>query len=143
MSPPNHATLAAYARLYEELSPERLEDLRELLARNVRFKDPFNDVRGADAMLRAVAAMFRLGAPQFEVLDCVASGRAGYILWRYTSDRGSARAWIIRGMTELRFDAEGRIAEHIDHWDAAEQIYDKLPLIGRLLRLVRRQLQVG
>lgn len=141
MSPPNHATLAAYARLYEELSPERLDEMRELLARGVRFKDPFNEVRGVDAMLRVMAAMFRLGTPQFEVLDRVASGRAGYILWRYTSDRDNARAWIIRGMTELRFDAEGRVAEHIDHWDAAEQVYEKLPVIGSLLRLVRRRLR--
>lgn len=142
MSPPNHATLAAYARLYEELSPERLEDMRELLAVDVRFKDPFNDVRGVDAMLRVMAAMFRLGVPHFDVLDRVASGRAGYILWRYTSDRDNPRAWIVRGMTELRFDEEGRITEHVDHWDAAGQIYEKMPLLGGLLRLIRRRMHV-
>jgi hypothetical protein len=140
MSPPNQTTLAAYARLYESLSRERLEDLRPLVAADVRFKDPFNDVRGVDAMIRVMAAMFRLGTPHFEIVDQATSGRAGYIVWRYTTDRGNPRAWVIDGMTELHFDAQGRIAAHIDHWDAAEQVYEKLPVLGGILRLIKRRL---
>jgi hypothetical protein len=131
--------LAAYARFYETLSPETLDGLRPLVAPQVRFKDPFNDVRGVEALLRATAAMFRFGTPRFEILDRALSERAGYLLWRYTVDIHAATPRIIEGMTELRFDAEGRVAEHIDHWDAAEQLYEKVPLLGTLLRLIKRR----
>ncbi len=132
--------LAAYARFYETLSPHTLDGLRRLVAPEVRFKDPFNDLRGVDALLRATSAMFRFGTPRFEVIDRALSERAGYLLWRYTVDTASERPWIIDGMTELRFDAEGRVIEHIDHWDAAGQVYEKVPLLGTLLRLARRRL---
>ncbi len=136
---PRRDTLAAYIRFYETLSRERLDELRRLATPTVRFKDPFNDLRGIEALIGATAAMFRFGTPRFEILDAALSERAGYLLWRYTVDTASPRPWTIDGMTELRFDAAGLIAEHIDHWDAAGQLYEKLPLIGGLLRRIKRR----
>lgn len=135
--------LAAYARFYETLSPDELDGLRGLVAPGVRFKDPFNDVRGVDALIRVTASMFRFGRPRFEIIDRALSERAGYLLWRYTVDTAAGNPRIIEGMTELRFDGEGRVVEHIDHWDAAGQVYEKLPLLGAVLRLVRRRLHAG
>lgn len=135
--------LAAYARFYETLSPDSLGELRRLAAPGVRFKDPFNETRGIEALIRATTAVFRFGTPRFEILDQAMGGRAGYLLWRYTVDVNAASPWTIDGMTELRFDAEGRVVEHIDHWDAAGQFYERLPLLGTILRLIRRRLHAG
>ncbi|MBL8698756.1 MAG: nuclear transport factor 2 family protein [Alphaproteobacteria bacterium] len=135
--------LAAYARFYETLSPATLPGIAALLAPNARFKDPFNDVRGADRIVRLLATMYEHGTPRFEVIDQAVSERAGYLLWRYTSDPGGGRApWVIDGMTELRFDADGRVLEHVDHWDAAGQFYEKLPVVGWLIRRIKRRLQL-
>jgi hypothetical protein len=45
----------------------------------------------------------------------------------------------VRGATHLRFDAQGRVILHRDYWDAAEELYAKLPLIGWLMRGLQRQ----
>jgi len=34
----------------------------------------------------------------------------------------------------------GKVVEHIDYWDAAEQVYERLPLLGPILRRVRQRL---
>ncbi|MCA0424309.1 MAG: nuclear transport factor 2 family protein, partial [Proteobacteria bacterium] len=39
----------------------------------------------------------------------------------------------------LRLAADGRIAEHRDYWDAAEELYEKLPAIGALMRWLKRR----
>jgi hypothetical protein len=39
----------------------------------------------------------------------------------------------------VRFAADGRVGWHRDYWDAAEELYEKLPLIGSLMRLLRRR----
>jgi steroid delta-isomerase len=52
------------------------------------------------------------------------------------------RAWRIEGVSMVRFDAEERVVEHIDYWDAAEQFYGRLPVIGTLLRGIGRRLQL-
>src|SRR5688500_11449805 len=86
---PQNRALAAYARFYERLSPQTVDELRSLAAPGVRLKDPFNDVRGIDALIAATAALFRFGTPCFEILDMALGDKAGYLLWRYTVDSKS------------------------------------------------------
>ena len=134
-------TLAAYARWYETVSPERVEDARALLAPDIRFKDPWNDVRGADAFLRIHARMFtQVKDPRFAVLRIAQDGRVGYLRWRFEfSDKRGRRAFSVEGMTEIHLDAGDRIAQHIDHFDVAGQIYERVPVLGALLRAIRRR----
>jgi steroid delta-isomerase len=39
----------------------------------------------------------------------------------------------------LILNDDGRIAQHRDYWDAAEELYEKLPVIGGLMRWMRRR----
>ncbi|WP_413888997.1 hypothetical protein [Candidatus Aalborgicola defluviihabitans] len=34
---------------------------------------------------------------------------------------------------------DGRILDHRDYWDAAEELYEKLPLLGGLMRWLKRR----
>jgi hypothetical protein len=43
-------------------------------------------------------------------------------------------------MSEVQFDEAGSVRAHIDHWDAAGQLYEKLPVIGWILRRIRARL---
>ena len=45
----------------------------------------------------------------------------------------------VRGASHLKFAADGRINFHRDYWDAAEELYEKLPLVGSLMRWLKRQ----
>ena len=42
----------------------------------------------------------------------------------------------------VKFAPDGRISEHIDHWDAAAQFYERIPVLGWLIRKVRRRLEL-
>ena len=35
----------------------------------------------------------------------------------------------------------GRVVAHRDYWDAAEELYEKLPVLGALMRLLKRRLR--
>jgi steroid delta-isomerase len=49
----------------------------------------------------------------------------------------------IHGASQLRFDGEGRVCHHRDYWDAAGELYESLPLLGGVLRLLKRRLSAG
>lgn len=128
-------------RFYEGLQQSDLPQLDTLYAADAHFKDPFNDVRGVAAIRAIFAHMFRtLREPRFVVLEAVAQQDQCFLTWdfRFTPGRGDA-AMCIHGATHLRFGADGRIAEHRDYWDAAEELYEKLPLIGALMRWLKRR----
>lgn len=129
-------TAAAYVRVFASLSRERLPELAQLCAVDMRFRDPFTDVRGRDRFIRVFEGMFRgLEGPRFDIVDHALSGDRLYIRWDFHFAR-SGRPWTIEGMSEVHFNAEGLVSAHLDHWDSGAQFYAKLPLIGFLVRLV-------
>ena len=137
--------VADYIAFYESLTPESLGQLDALCDPEVRFRDPFNEVTGTAAYRAILADMFRrVRAPSFEVGDWALSGRVAYLRWtfRCTPRKGGA-PWRFEGMSEVHFDAEGRVTAHLDHWDSGSQFYARLPLLGRLIGFVRRRLTVA
>jgi steroid Delta-isomerase len=46
---------------------------------------------------------------------------------------------VIHGAGHIRFAADGRVVYHRDYWDAAEDLYEKLPVLGILMRWLKRQ----
>lgn len=135
--------LAAYGRYFENLTPDTLPEIARIATQDMRFRDPFNDVRGIDDVVRLLGTMYAHGTPRFEILDRALGQSAGYILWRFTNDPGGGRApFVITGMSEIHFAPDGRISEHIDHWDSGGQFYERIPVLGWLIRLVRKRLEL-
>jgi steroid Delta-isomerase len=128
---------------FERLSPADLPRIGEFYTADARFKDPFNDVQGVPAITAVFAHMYRtLEAPRFVVRDAVASDDRCFLAWefRFRFKRfAPAVDQSIHGATRLCFAADGRIALHRDYWDAAEELYEKLPAIGTLMRWLRRR----
>jgi len=134
--------LRAYARCYETLTKETLGTLADLLSETVRFKDPFSDVTGKAKVIAIFRHMFEaMDKPAFEVLDQVAGEKACYLKWRMTGRVKAAgdREIEIVGLSEVRFDDDGLVASHIDHWDAASQVFSMVPVLGALLRWLGRR----
>ena len=125
---------------FEALTPQSVARAGEIYAPDASFKDPFNEVRGVEAIRRIFAHMFdQVGEPRFEV-TARWEGEAGAVLaWDFTFRRGG-RAHLIRGISHLRLAPDGRIASHRDYWDAAGELYETVPVLGALMRLVRRRL---
>jgi hypothetical protein len=46
---------------------------------------------------------------------------------------------VILGATHLVFSEAGLVTLHRDYWDAAEELYEKLPLVGGLMRWLKRR----
>lgn len=135
------ARAAALARFFEELSPQRLDALGEVYAPDARFRDPFNEVRGVAAIRALFEDMYRrLDRPRFRVSACFAGPEGLVLAWEFSFRfRGGAGApHVVRGLSHLRLDAAGRVLHHEDYWDSAE-LYDKVPLLGALVRALRRR----
>ncbi len=108
------------------------------------FRDPFNEVRGLPEIRRIFAQMFEhLDDCRFTFIDETVDERGAFLTWDMTFrirrlSPGETRR--IHGATHLKFAPDGRIACHRDYWDAADELYAKLPLIGPVMRWLKRKL---
>ena len=141
MNPPD-PRVQRIVTLFEGLAPADLPRLPEIYTPDARFKDPFNEVQGVAAITRIFEHMFKaLEAPRFVIRDAIVQGDQCFLSWDFVfrMKRFSGAEQVIRGATHLRLAADGRIAEHRDYWDAAEELYEKLPAVGALMRWLKRR----
>jgi steroid delta-isomerase len=127
----------AYARAFTALTPDNVEKLYDLVADDVFFTDPFNVIHGKDGFRRIFDHMFETCAdPSFTVSDVAHSATASYLRWQMT---GKLKSWpytnlLFDGISEVHVDQQGKISQHIDHWDSASQLIRHLPVIGAIIR---------
>ena len=127
---------------FETISPATLHrQLEVVYAPNARFKDPFNEVQGLGPIAAIFEHMFeQVDGPRFVVTTRVLQGSQAFLTWdfRFRMKRFSKQEQCIRGATHIVFDAAGAVELHRDYWDAAEELYEKLPLLGSLMRWLKR-----
>ena len=121
-----------------------LDQLEQIAASDVRFRDPFNDVTGRPAIQKLLEhTLSQIPDVRFEILDTACSGQRTYLKWRMTGTIRLLGVWRVEGMSELMFDEYGLLLAHQDYWDASEHFYARLPVIGRVLRWVRSSASVS
>ena len=139
---PMYPAMRRIADFFERLAPADLARLGEIYTDDARFKDPFNEVTGVPAIRRVFEHMFAsLDDPRFVVRELIVQGPQCFLTWDFVfrMRRFNRAEQIIRGGSHLQLAADGRIAMHRDYWDAAEELYEKLPLLGGLMRWLKRR----
>ena len=133
-----------YLTAMENLNTEKVADLELVMCRDIHFVDPFNNVIGLEKVQAIFQHMYRkIKNARFIILNSALDLKnpdpVGLIRWRMEGNlKLNDRPWPIEGMSEIRFSADGRVCEHIDHWDSGEQFFERLPLIGWLVRLIKK-----
>lgn len=131
---------------FENLQPSDLTRLDTIYTADACFKDPFNDVQGIAAINQIFAHMFdALDAPRFVITQCVQQDTQCFVTWDFLfsiprMNQGATQT--IRGATHLVLREEHgvwRVAVHRDYWDAAEELYEKLPVLGSLMRWLKKR----
>lgn len=137
------AQVQAIVAYFEGLSVSSLARLGDFYEPLARFKDPFNEVTGVAAIQAIFARMFdTLAQPRFVVTARVLQGQQCFLTWEfrfYLKEFQRGQEQMIRGASHLVLSEAGRVTLHRDYWDAAEELYEKLPLIGSLMRWLKKR----
>ena len=146
MTPPpprcEDARVARIVALFEALAPADVARLGAFYHRDAHFKDPFNEVQGLAPIQRIFTHMFvALDEPRFVVRDIVQQGDQCLLTWdfKFRFKRLRRELQTVRGASHLRLDATGLVTLHRDYWDAAEELYEKLPVLSVLMRWLKRR----
>jgi ketosteroid isomerase-like protein len=140
------AALQRVVDFFEQLQPADVARIADIYTADAQFKDPFNEVQGVPAIERIFAHMFEaLDAPRFVITQQVQQGAQCFVTWDFLFAMrrfDAGRTQTIRGASHLVLREETgvwRVAVHRDYWDAAEELYEKLPVLGSLMRWLKRR----
>jgi hypothetical protein len=134
--------ITRFVQFFEALEPAAVARLGEVYTRDVYFKDPFNEVHTLAGVQQIFSHMYvALDRPRFVVTGQVAEGSECFLTWNFEFyfRKQPARLQTVRGTSHLKFNEDGLVNYHRDYWDAAEELYEKLPMLGSLMRWLKRR----
>lgn len=131
------------------MTADKVANLADIYVTDADFRDPFNHVQGIDGIRTVYADMFEsLQTPKFTVLESQSSQQSDhnsvFLVWdmHYLFNSDAAEQTPrrrIHGCSHLKLNEAGKITYHRDYWDAAEELYTQLPVIGRVMHWLRRR----
>ena len=135
------AAVGKFAGLYGDLSVSNVTaNVRGVYAPEAWFNDTIATEVGIDAiekyLLRTAEGTEAVSA---KINDVAVSGSDVYARWTMeirTPNLAGGKPVITEGVSQLRFDEQGRIVLHQDFWNPATGIYQHLPFLGPAIRLV-------
>jgi len=128
-----------FKETFNRLDAENLELLDSLYAEDVLFRDPLHEIQGLGALRAYFARLYAgVAACHFDFEAQALSGDTAMLTWTmhlrlHRFRRGETLA--LPGATHLRLDA--RVRYHRDYFDVGALLYERLPVLGALLRRVR------
>lgn len=138
--------LDRFAAFFSSFTADRLERLLPATyAADVYFNDTLKTVRGRDALAHYLAeSAAAVEACRVEILDTTRNAHGEYLVrWkmmiRFKRFRRGVDTWSL-GMSHLRFDAQGLVVYHQDYWNAADGLYEHIPLLGGMIRAIKKRL---
>jgi hypothetical protein len=131
------------ATFFQDLSPQSVSQLHTVYDAQARFKDPFNEVQGLPEIERIFRHMYvALDQPHFVVTGQVVDGSEAFLTWefRFRFKRfDTITVQVVRGASHVQFNDQGLVTMHRDYWDAAEELYEKLPVVGGVMRWLKKR----
>jgi len=133
---------------YENISIENLMEIKFFYAAQATFKDPFNEVSGIQKIIQLFEHMFQsLERPSFIVKEVVTQGEQTFLTWEFKyslKQLPKKGQMVIHGASHIAWTFDGmdhwRVKLHRDYWDAAEEVYEKIPVFGLALRWLKKKI---
>jgi hypothetical protein len=135
------AAVDGFAGLYGDLSVSNVTaNARKVYASDAWFNDTIATEVGIDAIEKYLLKTAK-GADvvSAKINDVAVSGSDCYVRWTMeirTKNLAGGKPITTEGISQLRFDGDGRIVLHQDFWNPATGIYQHLPLLGPVIRFV-------
>ena len=124
-----------YISLFSNLTPKNVKDFDNLVSQDIRFVDPFNNVKGVENFKKIFYHMFeKIQDPKFVIETYTIKNKYVFLKWKMTFYAFKSEQ-SIEGVSELTFNKLGKITSHVDYWDSLNSLFIKLPYVGFLYRI--------
>ena len=131
--------LPRFQEVFQELRHDRLALLDEVYAEDIAFEDPLHRIQGLPALKAYFERMYEgVASIAFEFGEVLEARDQAMLTWtmRMTHRRLRAGEEIaLPGASHVRFGA--RVHYHRDYFDAGALLYERLPVLGNIVRAVR------
>ena len=133
-----------FLAVYHRLTADNLELLDRIYSADIECCDPAHEIRGLVPLRRSFAELYRnIDSIDFSFNRTHLLGNEAYLSWRMSFRHpklARGRTIEVDGLSYLQFDDGGKVRYHRDYFDLGAMLYEHLPLLGSLVKTIKRRL---
>ena len=144
--PMNELRSTKIREVFNQLRANNTEILNGFYASDVVFIDPLGQINGLSAMKEYYQAMYKnVDEIRFEFKPDAITGDRHLAVWTmYLRAKGlnGGDEVAVHGVSEIEFQAQSNLViYHRDYFDMGEFLYQHIPILGSVIKMVRKQLE--
>ncbi len=133
-----------FKNTFNQLDKNHLDLLEQIYAPDVQFRDPVQSLTGLPALRDYYGRLYEGVIACYFTFDAeVIEGQQGVLVWTMFFEHSRFRAGEkleLRGVSHLQFLDDGRVHHHRDYFDMGEFIYERVPVLGSVIRAIKNRL---
>jgi predicted ester cyclase len=134
--------LQRFVNLYSSLGTDNFTQLKEVYHPDVMFRDPMHQVMGLNALIDYFEHVYqKVDSCTFTIEHVVATDDEAAVYWRMTyrhKQLNRHQPITVEGHSQLRL-LDGLVGYHRDYLDVGAMVYEHIPLLGRVIRLIKQR----
>ncbi len=137
----------AIRSVYESLRATQTGVWDEHYSSDVVFENPVGEIQGREALIKYYQTQYKnMHDMRFEFKpDAIAGDRhlVSWVMYVRSSTLNGGEEVSVHGVSEIEFQAEStQIIYQRDYFDMGEFLYENVPVLGPVIRLVKKQLEL-
>ncbi|MCU7993976.1 nuclear transport factor 2 family protein [Shewanella glacialipiscicola] len=128
-----------FIELYQALNKNNLHLLGQVYGDDIIFTDPMHQISGLESLTQYFAKLYEnVQHIQFEIKEVQQNDSQASLFWQMQYRHPKLnRGHLIRvdGMSQLKFN--DKIYFHRDYFDLGQMLYEQVPCVGGLIRLLK------
>lgn len=129
---------------FQKLSLENIDLVDQFYAADTVFQDPIHRVVGAKSVKEYYKALYsNVKSIRFEYGKGIESGSTVSLEWKMflvTDAIANGQEITVDGVSLIKFNKEGKAIEHRDYFDMGEFIYERVPVLGSIIRYIKKRM---
>jgi ketosteroid isomerase-like protein len=131
------------AQTYQQLNKKNLEILSQIYHQDVVFEDAAHKLNGWDELQLYFENLYQnVDECYFDIQSQYQDGDSGFLVWvmhlRHPKLK-SGQPVMVNGISHIRFQ-DGKVIHHRDYFDMGEMLYENLPLLGSVVKGIKKRL---
>ena len=132
--------LNEFTSVYQKLNTDNLVLLNSIYHQEITFIDPIHEIKGLDELQQYFQGLYQnLESCQFIISEVISQPNQAAIYWKMTYQHpklNKGNEVSVFGSSHLKAK-EGKVIYHRDFLDLGSMLYEQLPVLGKVIRLIK------
>lgn len=131
---------------FDKLSKDNMSLVEEFYHPQVDFTDPVGHIKGSEKIKAYYGNMYQnVKSINFKFNNFYEAGDTVVAIWTMTLETeqlNGGSPFSVDGNSVIKFDDSGKAIYHRDYFDMGAFIYERLPVVGFVIKKIKKRLEV-